>query len=346
MTSEQRKGRSGSNPPQLDTVETTATSDIPNDFSSYRQSQVQPDFGTALDLYRHFDDIEGKHRTVNLQECRRFAWFVVNKTSHKVQVASNACRLRWCPICSKARYNFIRQETRSYLLSIRKPKFLTLTMRHSDIPLSDQIKALYRHFRLFRQHKGLKSRIRGGVWFLQVKRGKNSGQWHPHLHCILDSDYIDKVALSADWQQTTGDSFVVDIRAIKDPGKVSDYVSRYAASPCRMSNFEESDRYEIFSVLHGRRLCGVWGTGRRISFRPRSVPDVSDWLKVGRWSDIVPFRRRCSNCKALWRAYITSKPLTEDEFQRFVSPDDLPDRNDWEGYDRYGATQLLFEEFQ
>jgi hypothetical protein len=345
MTTEKREASSPSALPRLDTVETTARVHPPESYSAYRQNLVAEDFESAVDLYCHFDNIEGTTRTKRLLECRRYAWFVVHKTSRKVKVASNACRLRWCPICSKARYQLIREETRSYLLSVRKPKFLTLTLRHTSAPLSDQIEDLYRHFRLFRQHKGLKSRIRGGCWFFQVKRAKKTGEWHPHLHCVLDADYIPKTDLQDDWRQTTGDSYIVDIRAVKDAEKVSDYVSRYAASPCRMSNFTPCDRYEVFTVLHGRRLCGVWGTGRKISFRPRPAPDRADWLRVGSWREVITLSAHNATFKALWRAFTLASPLTEGEFNALQTHDYLPDCNDWRGYETYHADQLEFEDY-
>ena len=313
---------------QLDTLETTADVSDPVSYAEYRRNQNLVEFNAAHLLYSHTDDIEGTHRTLTLEECRQNAWFAYNVKTGAVRVVSNACRLRWCPICAAARYQYIRQEVRAYVLSVRKPKFLTLTMRHTDAPLSDQIEALYRHFRLFRQHRFISNLTRGGVWFFQIKLSKKDGNWHPHLHCVLDSDFIDKVKLSDEWRQTTGDSFVVDIRSIKDPGKVVDYVSRYCSKPCRLCDFTPQDQAQIFTVLHGRRLCGAWGSGCSICFRPRRCEDAVDWKRIGDWPHVFLNRHADSLFRHIWLAFTTGQPLDQcfrDEIQR---EDFLPDVSD------------------
>ena len=238
----------------------------------------------------------------------------------KFALASNACRLRWCPICSQARYNFIRSQVRDYVLSIRSPKFLTLTVRHTSTPLSDQVEALYRHFRLFRQHKFISRLIRGGCWFFQIKRSSASKDWHPHLHCLIDADYIDKRALSEEWRLTTGDSFIVDIRSVKEPQKVADYVSRYCSKPCNLSGFSPEDQTTVFDVLHGRRLCGSFGSGRTISFRPRNTEDRAEWFRCPRWIDILANRGTDRTAKIIWKAYTTGQPVGAADLIEIISP--------------------------
>jgi hypothetical protein len=54
----------------------------------------------------------------------------------------------------------------------------------------------------------------GVVESCEVKRGENSGQWHPHLHAAWLCDGIPNLGtLRKEWQQITGDSHVVDVRA-------------------------------------------------------------------------------------------------------------------------------------
>jgi plasmid rolling circle replication initiator protein Rep len=70
----------------------------------------------------------------------------------------------------------------------------------------------------------------GAVWSYEVKRGQNSGEWHPHLHMIaLAEQQPSQERLSREWHQITGDSFVVDVRPIVgDPAEGFLEVFKYA----------------------------------------------------------------------------------------------------------------------
>lgn len=309
-------------PPQLDTIETSVDHPLPQDYKIWRNSRDPTGYDAALELYSNIDEVEGTHRADHLKECRTHAWFACHKESRQIRVVSNACKLRWCPVCAETRYMHIRSLVREWVLSIRSPKFLTLTMRHTNTPLSNQIDALYKHFRNFRLQKLISRKIRGGVWFFQLKRSSKSSEWHPHLHCIIDADYIDKVKLSVDWQRTTGDSFIVDIRRVKDAGKVADYVSRYCSRPAKLSEFSEDDRTQVFTVCHGRRLSGTWGTGRRVQFNVRKIDEVAEWMRLGSWADIVAEARYNPFARRILKAFFTSSPLSETDYNAITGPDE------------------------
>ena len=53
----------------------------------------------------------------------------------------------------------------------------------------------------------------GGVMSIEVKRGRNSGLWHPHVHMIwLCNQAPSASQLSKEWLELTGDSYIVDVR--------------------------------------------------------------------------------------------------------------------------------------
>lgn len=294
---------------QVHSIETTANSVLPENFATIKREKLQVELEAAKKLYNAIDTRDNTHKAYDLEECRKYAWFTRHKETGNVKVIANACRLRWCPICAEARRMQIKHAVSDWIKTLKKPKFLTLTVKHADIPLAPQIDRLYKQFRVFRTHKFLKQKVRGGVWFFQVKRSSKTQEWHPHLHVILDSDYIDKIALSTEWNLTTGDSFIVDIRAISDPGKVADYVSRYAASPCKMSDFSEDDGMEIATVLHGKRLCGRFGSAASCRFKTEKPVDFDRWEKIGSWTDIVLNCSKNSRFRAVVKAWSTNSPL-------------------------------------
>lgn len=290
-------------------VETTVEQNLPTEYSTYRRRQHEPEWQRTEKLYLDIDSIEGTQRTQKLHDCRSFAWFARHIGTGEVKVMSNSCRLRWCPICCQARSVFLSMQVEEWTKHTQRPKFMTLTMKHSNAELSHQVKWLYQHFRKFRQRKFLRKKLKGGIWFFQLKRIKRSGEWHPHLHCIIDAEYIPQELLSSEWKAQTGTSSIVDIRAIHSAQKVAADVSRYCARPCKLKDFSETDAIEIHRVFHGRRLCGTWGSGRKISLRPVKSVDKDQWERIGSWKAVVTQRDILPRAEAVIKAYLTNRTI-------------------------------------
>lgn len=97
------------------------------------------------------------------------------------------------------------------------------------------------------------------VYSIEVKRGKRSGEWHPHMHCIwLSETPPDAFKLSQEWHSITKDSFIVDARPISQDDHVSGFleVFKYAV---KFSTQSPEDTWHCFDVLSGSRLLGSLG---------------------------------------------------------------------------------------
>lgn len=140
---------------------------------------------------------------------------------------------------------------------------------------------------------------------------KVDGRFHPHLHMVCDGLYIDKFKLSAEWLHCSKSSKIVDIEAVKDVSKVADYVARYATAPCRMVSFSDDQQLEIFEALHGRRICGTWGTGTGIKMKPTEPVDSGDWIKLASFWDVVGFKETRPDMALLFRCWKQSEPLPD-----------------------------------
>lgn len=140
----------------------------------------------------------------------------------------------------------------------------------------------------------------------QLKRAKETKEWHPHLHIVLDSDYIPQEKLSKEWQACTGTSSIVDIRAVRSTKAVAEYVSRYCARPAKLVDFNEEDCIEMFKVFHNRKLCGTWGSGRKISLRPQKSKDKDKWIKIGSWKAVISQADSLPRAKAVLEAFKTN----------------------------------------
>ncbi len=298
---------------QLDTLETSVDSAPPESYRKFCIANFPDEYQAAVDAYEVYDMQDGGSRSARLSECRTLAHFARNVKTGLVKVVSSSCHQRWCPMCSATRRWFLTQQVKSWLKDVRQPKFLTLTLAHDDIRLEHQIDFLYTCFKKYRNLKLLKNHIRGGVWFFQIHRSKRDKLWHPHLHCVIDSPWIDKYKLSADWKHVTRDSEIINIKEVKHPDKMAEYVARYAARPSLLSSLDVPGRHELLQTLHGRRLVGTWGNARTISLRPGKPPDADDWENVGYYKEVFHrINEDDPKAKAIWKAFATGTELAVD----------------------------------
>jgi hypothetical protein len=157
-----------------------------------------------------------------------------------------------------------------------KPFLVTLTVKDGP-DLLERFKHLQKSqrelwMRKHRQRGSSVDCIEAAVWSYEVKRGKGSGLWHPHLHMVAMAEVPPSAALlAAEWHEITGDSFIVDVRPIDQADPASGFleVFKYAL---KFSDMEPADTYAAFSVLKGHRLVASAGLFRGIEI-PTSLLD-------------------------------------------------------------------------
>lgn len=293
-------------------LETTVHEPAYVSYRAYRQSLCADEFIAAEELYSTTDELDETNRSELLSKCRTFAWFVRDRESGMVHVASKSCRLKWCPICAKAKSAYITSNVRPWIESLKTARFLTLTLKHSNAPLLTQIEKLYADFRKLRKDKQFRKYCQGGVWFFQIKLSSKSDQWHPHIHCVITGKYIPHEWLSRKWLDITFSSSVVDIRLVHDPDKMANEVAKYAATPAQLKDYPADLRREIFYAMHRRRLCGTWGTGKAVLLCPPRTVDKTKTEDIGSWSMVTGLRDTDYNARAIFESWRTGTPLGPD----------------------------------
>jgi hypothetical protein len=106
-------------------------------------------------------------------------------------------------------------------------------------------------------------KVAGAIGSFEVTH-KGKG-WHPHVHMVvLLEDWIDQPALSREWHEITGDSFIVGINCLdpsKPPAKAFAEVCKYAL---KFSEMSEADTWHCFMTLRGARLAFSLGVFRGV----------------------------------------------------------------------------------
>ncbi|MBM0157338.1 protein rep [Segatella copri] len=183
-----------------------------------------------------------------------------------------------CPLCAirrgakalaayLARWDAIQLEKPAL-----RPFLVTLTVKDGE-DLEERFKHLQKaqHELWKRKHRGrgcALDGVAGAVWSYEVKRGQNSGAWHPHLHMIaLAEVQPDAQELAREWHEITGDSFIVDVRPISQEDPVSGFIEvfKYAV---KFSDQPPADTVHAWETLRGKRLLASAGC-----FRGVEVPD-------------------------------------------------------------------------
>lgn len=118
--------------------------------------------------------------------------------------------------------------------------------------LSDGIDELLRCFRRLRQRSYWKNNVDGGAFVIEVKG--NPGNWHPHIHAIVASHYLNWNKLHQSWNQVSG-GLSVYISNIPKTAIVN-YILKYLTKPSVSLNLLQ----DVAFSLKSKRLFQPFGS--------------------------------------------------------------------------------------
>lgn len=170
------------------------------------------------------------------------------------------CKDRMCPRCQRARGQQLTRKVEGLVIGFNAPRFLTLTLKHHrGEQLKDMLDRLAKAFRLLRSEKFWKAAVTRGVYTVEVTFNPAKGEWHAHLHTIIDGDFMAHARLKELWLKITGDSDIVHIEAVVDRKRQASYIARYVAKPCDGHAWREEQLCEFALATHGRRMVHTFG---------------------------------------------------------------------------------------
>lgn len=217
--------------------------------------------------------------------CGANAWVMRSTDGHdRYKVVCDRCKDRWCDACAAERRRTICRNLRESLPSGRL-RLLTLTLRSSDTPLAGQVDRIYHSFRRLRRSSTIKKYITGGISFLELTYNTERQQWHPHLHVICTGTFIPQNVVREAWHKITGDSWIVDVRMIRDSDHAANYVAKYASKAISPGIWTRDDIFlEAMTTLEGRKLFCTFGILSKLKLSSKPADDCGwqtvDTLKV------------------------------------------------------------------
>lgn len=223
-----------------------------------------------------------------LSNCADFLIFKRYLTVDEVRLhAANFCKKHLlCPFCAMRRGTKYLQAYKQRLDVVlqENPKLrafmVTLTVKDGE-SLSERFAHLRAALKKYKEQrrnalKGQRfveyAKAFGGVHSIEIKRGKNSGLWHPHVHMIWLCEAPPSASqLSKEWLAITGDSYIVDVREFYGESVVDGFleVFKYAL---KFSDMELSDNWEAYQLLKEKRLVDNFGLLRGVKV-PEELTD-------------------------------------------------------------------------
>lgn len=171
-----------------------------------------------------------------------------------------------------------------------EPYMLTLTVKNGDDlqerfnHLQQSMKKILKSRRkYFARGNGFNEfcKIEGAVYSYELTHSTHG--WHPHIHMIILLKKGTKIdfslrnpkasRLSKDWHKVTGDSFIVDVRAITGSTPVQGFIEvfKYAL---KFSDLTPEQNLFAYSFLRSKRLQGSFGLFRGVEI-PESLDEDS-----------------------------------------------------------------------
>lgn len=134
---------------------------------------------------------------------------------------------------------------------------LTLTVKNS-FDLGERNNHIRASWSKLVRRKQFRSSFRGGFGFQESTYNKFTG-WHVHMHLLLDG-FMDQRELARHWQEITGDSYIVDIRAITVERR-EQACYEAAKYPCKLADITNQPQLveEYLTEFKGRRLMWAFG---------------------------------------------------------------------------------------
>jgi len=291
----------------LDALETTPQPDTPTEIYLSRLPALTP-----VQAFRHSGWATrraatwtalllaqvGRSREDRYAECGSIAWVMAAADgSPQYRIATNRCRDRFCEACAGERRRQVARNLHHWLQA-RHPigsfrpgqypvRFLTLTLKSSEAPLAETISRLCNCFNRLRRRRPFTDLISGGLMFLEIKRGRSSGLWHPHLHVLVEGKYIPQKLLSDHWLAITGDSFIVHVEALSSPAKAVSYVAKYSGKALDASVWRNSDHLvEAIKALAGRRSFQTFGDWKSLDLS-KDLSAHIQWVAIASLGEIL-----------------------------------------------------------
>jgi hypothetical protein len=132
--------------------------------------------------------------------------------------------------------------------------FLTLTIKNTPT-LEAGLAKMKKSFAQFKRKKAFKEHIKGYFGGFENPYKTREKGFNVHLHLlVLRGKFWNQSDISDAWREATGDSFVVDIREVKDVYKGVRELCKYVVKPVDLLTMPDEQFREVVEMKKGTRM--------------------------------------------------------------------------------------------
>jgi len=209
-----------------------------------------------------------RHQARSMAGCAQSVHLYVDEPTATVREYIHTCKARLCPLCGRRRSQHVADQMQPMVDAMSHPRHLVLTVKSAETPLREQITNLRRWFVKLRATPFWRANVTHGVYTVEATINVDTGQWHPHLHVIVDGNYLPHQKLRQLWHQVTG---TADIVWISDAGNRQGLVRelcKYVGKPQNTSTWTLEQIRTYAASVKGTRMVQTFGTA--------PIPPVAD----------------------------------------------------------------------
>jgi hypothetical protein len=169
------------------------------------------------------------------------------------------CKKLICPDCASERAVRLSKQTEAKIAEVMKTTsgrlcFQTLTIKNTPTFEAGLMK-LKKAYTQFKRKKAFKEHIKGYFGAFEHTYNSKTKDFHVHLHLIvLRGKFWNQSDISDTWREVTGDSFIVDIREIKDIHKGVKEVAKYIVKSTDLMKMPDEKFREVVEMKKGTRM--------------------------------------------------------------------------------------------
>lgn len=238
-----------------------------------------------------FDILDHPEGSIDRYEaCCRCAFVQEHTETKKIRVAFETCGSRYCPKCGDIyRANLSRKlEAEIGTVAKNEWRFITLTLRSSDLRLTERLDHLVASFRRLRQQQIWRVTVIHWRAVIEITFNHQSHQWHPHVHVLAKGLYLPQKKLANAWATASTDSSIVDIRKVNNGTQAMRYLSKYLGKTPSFDTLDDplGRTVEYLEAMINRKLVLA---SRGDCFDEFESPPTTPEKDQGHWMWLIDF---------------------------------------------------------
>lgn len=200
-----------------------------------------------------------------LVNCGSETFWAVCTGCRRTKQYSNRCERTYCPRCQPR----ISRERQAYLRwwthRLHQPKHVVLTVKNRSHLTQSFCQSVKKAFAGLRRSKFART-WKAGCWSLETTHEGRG--WHLHLHCLIETRWIDRAELEKQWSKRVGQEMsIVRVYDVRETDYVKE-VAKYVCKGSTLATLSPIDLAAYVTATQGIRMFGVFGElhGQREEF--------------------------------------------------------------------------------